>query len=66
MEKEVLVKDIEELISHKKYFEPFINSTVLVTGSTGLIGSILVKSLIRYGNIKVYACCRNETISQVL
>lgn len=60
MEKEVLVKDIEELISHKKYFEPFINSTVLVTGSTGLIGSILVKSLIRYGNIKVYACCRNE------
>lgn len=61
----ILENDINELISHKKYFENFINSTFLVTGATGLIGSILVKTLLRFSqknnsNIKVYACCRKK------
>lgn len=60
MENKVLEKDLDELISQKKYFDPLKNSIVLVTGCTGLIGSIIVKALIKYGNIKVYACCRNE------
>ena len=57
--------DIQELIKHKKYFEPFIGSTVLVTGATGLLGSLIIKSLSRYArdnnkNINIYACCRNK------
>lgn len=61
----ILENDINELISHKKYFENFTNSTFLVTGATGLIGSILVKTLLRFSqknnsNIKVYACCRKK------
>ena len=60
MENKVLAQDIEELIAQKKYFEPFVNCSVLVTGATGLIGSILVKSLIRFGGIKVYANCRSR------
>lgn len=60
MENIILKKDIDELISNKKYFQKLEGLSVLVTGSTGLIGSILIKSLIRYGNIKVYAACRNK------
>lgn len=61
----VLEKDIKELITQKKYFQGFENSKILVTGATGLIGSILIKSLLTYAkenNVKiiVYACCRNE------
>lgn len=60
MESVFIQRDIEELVSQKEYFEPFVNSSIVVTGATGLIGSILIKSLIKYGNIKVYACCRDE------
>ena len=62
----VLENDIQSLIKEKKYFEPFENCSVLVTGSTGLIGLILVKSLVSYSmtnnkNIKVYAACRSKS-----
>lgn len=60
MESIVIQRDIEELVSQKEYFEPFENTSIVVTGATGLIGSILIKSLIKYGNIQVYACCRDE------
>lgn len=61
----VLEKDIKELITQKKYFQGFENCKILITGATGLIGSILVKTLLTYAkenNVKiiVYACCRNE------
>ena len=61
----IVESDIQELIKRKKYFEPFIGSNLLVTGATGLLGSILIKSLSRYAyennkNIKIYACCRNK------
>ena len=60
MDNKILLNDIEELVSRKQYYEVFENKSVLVTGSTGIIGSILVKSMIRNGKIKVYACCRSE------
>lgn len=61
----ILEKDIQELASRKSCFEPFENSSVLITGATGLLGSILAKSLIAYAqrnnaDIKVYACCRSK------
>ena len=39
-------RDIQVVISHKDLFMPFKDSAVLVTGATGLIGSMLVKTLI--------------------
>lgn len=61
----VLNKDISDLISCTGYFKPFENSSVLVTGATGLIGSILIKSLLSYARnnrkkILVYASCRSK------
>ena len=61
----ILEADIKDLIFHKEYFKPFENASVLVTGATGLIGSILIKSLLSYSSknevsIKVYAACRSE------
>lgn len=61
----ILEDDIAELITHKKYFISFENSSILVTGATGLIGSILIKSLLGYAKengkfITIYAACRSE------
>lgn len=61
----ILENDIQELVSQKNCFEPFENASVLITGATGLLGSILAKSLIAYSqknnaDITVYACCRNR------
>ena len=61
----VLENDIEELIFQKKYFKPFENTTLLVTGATGLLGSILIKSILRYAKqnekkITIYAACRSK------
>lgn len=57
---DILENDINELVINHEIFNKLENSSVLVTGSTGLIGSILVKSLLKNGKIKVYACCRNQ------
>lgn len=61
----ILEEDIDKLISHEEYFKPLENCSILVTGSTGLLGSILIKSLIKYSNkvkknITVYAACRSQ------
>lgn len=61
----ILEEDIQDLASRKNCFEPFENSSVLITGATGLLGSILAKSLITYSRkngagITVYACCRDR------
>lgn len=37
--------DIEGIVKNKDLFERFSNSTILVTGATGLIGSMLIKTL---------------------
>lgn len=56
----IVESDIKELILRKKYFEPFIGSSVLITGATGLLGSLMVKSVSHYAGT-VYACCRSKT-----
>ena len=61
----ILENDIEELISQKKYFEAFEETSILVTGATGLLGSILIKSILSYAKqnqkkISVYAVCRSK------
>ncbi|SEQ46437.1 dTDP-glucose 4,6-dehydratase [Treponema bryantii] len=61
----VLEHDIELLISYKQYFESFANTSILVTGATGLLGSILIKALLKFSSennklITVYAACRNK------
>ena len=38
--------DIQSIISHEELFLPLKHSTILVTGATGFIGSMLIKSLI--------------------
>ena len=39
-------QDIDSIVSSRALFEPFADSTVLITGATGLIGSMLVKTLL--------------------
>lgn len=63
MKSKVLERDLED-ISKRVCFEKFDNRTIFVTGATGLIGSLLVKSLIfcsrKYKlRIKIVACVRN-------
>ena len=58
--------DIDELCNDCSLFSKLQNSSVFVTGSTGLIGSLLIKAVIIYNrknnsNIKVYALCRNKS-----
>ncbi len=55
----VVEADIKELIQRKKYFEPFIGSSMLITGATGLLGSLMVKAMSHYAGT-VYACCRSK------
>ena len=60
----VIQTDIQNIIRNRELFLPFADSSVLVTGATGLIGSMTVKSLIaaneKYGlNIKVYGQVRD-------
>ena len=62
---EQLLKDLDELTANTSLFKCFENKTFFVTGSTGLIGSILIKALLTYSlknnaNIKIYALCRSK------
>lgn len=43
--------DIQEIIANKELFLPLTGKTVLITGATGLIGSMLVKTILA-ANIK--------------
>lgn len=61
----VLQEDLEYIAHSKINLEKIENSTVLVTGATGLIGSQIVKTLIccnriKNSNIKIIALIRDE------
>ena len=60
MKSKILENDINEIASCFSLLSELKGTSILVTGSTGLIGSIVVKTFLKYGNIKVYAACRNE------
>ena len=60
MQRSVLQEDLEYIAKYNLPYEQLKGSTVLVTGATGLIGSLLVRSLLAIGDIKVLAFVRNE------
>ena len=43
-------EDIEKLISDDTLYKNFIDNSILITGASGLIGSMLVYSLLEYAN----------------
>ena len=61
-----LESDLNELCSSCTLFSELSESSVFLTGSTGLIGSLFIKALLTFNrknnsNIKVYAWCRSES-----
>lgn len=56
----VLEEDLKYVASYELPYDELRGRSVLVTGSTGLIGSLLVRSLLAIGDIKVLAFVRNE------
>lgn len=70
MPSSVELNDIKAVVSEPVCKELF-NSSVLITGATGLIGSFFIKSLIELNktqnaNIKIYALVRNEQKAKAL
>lgn len=45
----MLLEDTEALAGHRALMEPLEGKTVMVTGASGLIGSLLVRGLLTYG-----------------
>src|SRR5699024_10595141 len=65
MESEQYRSDIEKVVNHLKFLSDLRESTILITGSTGLIGSTIVDLLTYMNeylntNIKIYACGRDK------
>ena len=64
MLKTIITRDYEEVANSSVDFKAFDNKTIMVTGATGLIGSLLIKSLL-YCNekhnlhLKIIGCVRN-------
>ena len=61
----ILIEDLQYIASSDVDFNQFKDKTILITGATGLIGSLLVKSLLYSSyvnklNTKVIALVRNE------
>lgn len=61
----IMQQDIEEIVKSNIPFEQLAGQTVFITGSTGLIGSQVVKALaacnrMKHTDIKVIAYARNE------
>ena len=62
---DIVQSDIQVILKRKELFEAISDSTILITGATGLIGSMIVKTLVaadeKYNlGIKIIAQIRNE------
>lgn len=71
VENKILQEDLNEIAASAIPFEKMKNSVVLITGATGLIGSLLVKTLLHVNqmqklNIKVLAMVRNLKKAEML
>lgn len=63
--KQVLLEDLNSVAESKLPFEEFRDSTFLISGATGLIGSLLVRALLHCNrvhglNLTIFAIVRNE------
>lgn len=63
--------DIQEIIENQELFLPLRNSTVLITGATGLVGSMLVKTLFEANKkyslkIKIIGYIRNTEKAKMI
>ena len=61
----ILVEDLKSLVDDSFFSNSFSNTTVLVTGATGLIGSQIVRTLVYFNlkkkaNIRIIALVRDE------
>ncbi len=62
---DVLQRDLEELVHENAIFEQYKDATVLISGATGLIGSLLIRSFVlaneqKHLNVKIIALIRDE------
>lgn len=64
----ILDSDIKAILSdHNIPWGMLDHSTILVTGATGLIGSLIIRTLLYYGhNIKIYALVRDQEKARAL
>ena len=72
MNNQVLKKDIQQFVEHFELWEQLKGKTFLITGATGLIGSVMIKCLLelniqRHLGIQILAAVRNvEKANRVL
>lgn len=60
-----LQEDLEKIVENNTFWKNLENSTILITGATGLIGSLITKTVLcsnrlKNTNIKIIAMIRNE------
>lgn len=60
MQRDTLEEDLQYIADYNLPYEQLKGKTVLVTGATGLIGTLLVRALLAIGDIKVIALVRNS------
>lgn len=71
MNKQILVEDVQQFAEHFELWEQLRGKTFLITGATGLIGSVMVKCLLelnkqRQLDIKIIAVVRNLEKAQLV
>lgn len=58
MQRDTLKEDLQYIANYNLPYEQLKGRSVLVTGATGLIGTLLVRALLAIGDIKVIALVR--------
>lgn len=71
MNKQILIDDVQQFAEHFELWEQLRGKTFLITGATGLIGSVMVKCLLELNKqkqlgIKIIAIVRNLEKAQLV